>query len=274
MQSPLLRFYLGSLTLWLAVLPVRASLEDRWKIEGPRTTDLSSSSNNNNDCATCSSPLVFPLEYTINRHVKYARYRIFQKDCTEEFEEGKEPVKGSGDAIKDKEGGNGPFYSMTLKPDRENPDDQIAVVEFMPIDVSSSWWESLFWWNQKQQSQPDVIEFCIRMGLWLPPEAGEVEVNFRETNVKVTFQDKTALTTTEDGKSSTNIRRIDSITLDPRPLISVNVTVFGGSVSSQNKPVCKGEECESDKQEEESEEVVSQEETKSREEESITNEEL
>jgi hypothetical protein len=176
------------------------------------------------------------LEYTISTHAKFARYKILPKDCTEQFEPGTEPVKGTG-KVADMKESNGQFYSMTLIRSDDNNDDQIALVEFLPTEIAASSWASSAvswlwsWWNSKQDGgTPDVIEFCIRMGLWLPPEAGEIEVNFRETNVMVTFRDHKSLTTTHVGGESVAVRRVDNVVLDPRPMHDVTVKLMGAGV--------------------------------------------
>jgi hypothetical protein len=215
------------------------SLEDRWRIGGPgvkaypsREADKSSP----NACGTCSSPLAFQIEYVVSQDVKYAYYQIFKKDCKEVFEDGKEIVKGTGVAVE--RNGNPNLYKMTLS--NIDTDNQLASVEFVPTEASAiSWWSSMMFWKTQPSKSDEVLEFCIRMGLWLPPEAGDIEVNFRETNVIAAYKDTPMLT--ESGLS-TKFRRVELVVLDPLPMNPVAVTVFGNSLKSE-EPVCEGEEC-------------------------------
>jgi hypothetical protein len=178
------------LFLFLLFHPARSNLADRWKIEGPRAVvekDPSSS---------------FRLEYTVSSKSKFARYKTFQKGCQEEYADGvgdekngvQSPVKGTGEPVG--EAGKS-LLSMTLSPDSSSStDDQIASVSFEIPNISKkaesfssfSIADLVSMASSYFSSGRTTLEFCIRMGLWLPPEAGENEVNFRETNVKVTLQ--------------------------------------------------------------------------------------
>jgi hypothetical protein len=59
------------------------------------------------------------------------------------------------------------------------------------------------------------------MGLWLPPEAGENEVNFRETNVKVTLQ--------ADPYSVLNVLNVE---LEDCPMNEIDVIIAGSKMKA------------------------------------------
>ncbi|KAL3902870.1 MAG: hypothetical protein SGILL_010666 [Bacillariaceae sp.] len=199
-------------TLLLSLLlqrPAQSSLQDNWRIDGP-TAKTSSQGGSSS----------FLLEYTVSERAKFARYRIFQKGCKDEYkiegedEESKEededgnndnkknapeaPVLGAGEAAGVAEKHS---FAMNLASSSTNEEDQIASVKLdipnktnensdsLPSisDLSFSEMVSVLtsWWSGQTK-----VEFCIRMGLWLPPEAGEIEVNFRETNVMVALDVK------------------------------------------------------------------------------------
>ena len=76
------------------------------------------------------------------------------------------------------------------------------------------------------EEQQKTIEFCVRMGLWLPPAAGRMEVNFRETNVAVTFNKKAS--SEHDGYV------VNSVALHPKKLVSISVKL-GSSATTMVK---------------------------------------
>jgi hypothetical protein len=217
---------------------VKASLEDTWKIDGPRAKIKISPVNNDNNaaeknsdskllpCDTCRSPQAFQLEYSISNKVKLARYKVFQLDCNNEFEVGTELVQGTGDII-EKEG-SGPFYTMDIS---SNPldDSQIASVELVPTIAAStnetsarSYLMDLYSVISAYLFGDDVahtttVRFCIRMGLFLPPEAGGMEVNFRETNVIVTLREDLS---------------VQHVELEARPMNPVTVHIAGAKLKS------------------------------------------
>jgi hypothetical protein len=226
---------------------VEANLEDRWMILGPDvkaypTKEEEKSSPN--ACGTCSSPVAFQIEYIVSKDIKYAYYKVLQKDCTEEYEPGTEIVTGTGEAVQ--RNGDGNLYTMTLS-NIVDTDNQLASVEFVPADTQApSWWSNMMFWKTKPNRSDNILEFCIRMGLWLPPEAGDIEVNFRETNVLAAYTESPVLT--ESGEA-TSFRRVNIVVLDPRPMNNVTVTVFGKSAGNIEQPVCENEECDSSQEE-------------------------
>lgn len=219
------------------------SLQEKWKIDGPCSTkwnddfpicpSLATSEGGHDDnlhddnvatvktgidyvelradCAntrkgtgSCSIPTAFQLTYGVHRHPKTIKYRIFQKGCLHEFEGGNFPLVGSGGLDSHGDDVTGPYYVVTPRQlDADDTSNQTVAIEFIPTEM-----------GEKQ----DRIEFCIRMGLWLPPEAGGLEVSFRQTNVVVTFAHNEQFD-----------RIVQSVELDPLPLVAVTLNVFGSA---------------------------------------------
>jgi len=231
------------LLLLLLRSPVKGNdhfLTKRWDISDPRAIKCEE--------GTCNDPSSsIRLEYTIHKQSKYAKYRIFEKDCKEEFDE--EPVRGntpSGTETVDKD--IDPFTAMSFSP-RSNDDDDTttASVEFSPVIASLSSWSS--WWkNIKKKMHDDdpnnadgrTIEFCIRMSLWTSSESNAIQVNFRETDVAVTYydtEDKDNKTEEKDydvsSSDDTTFERwefgVQSVTVTPRPLVGVSINIMGSS---------------------------------------------
>jgi hypothetical protein len=219
----------------------KASLENTWKIDGPHVH----LSHGNNVKA-------FQLQYFVSDKAKFARYTIFQgNNCEQAFEEGTEVVRGNGQVVttiaaplsKEEEEDDDddestkapPSYTMTII-DNPSGDGQIASVKLVPTTSTTTKTvaprsSSMFGWVSSLHSwitgdDKNILHFCLRMGLWLPPEAGEQEVNFRETNVKVTLGG-------DDGKT------IQSVELEARPMNPVQVHILGGKVKSGGDPIQK-----------------------------------
>jgi len=223
-------------------------LVKRWEISDPRAIICEE--------GTCNDPLSsIRLEYTINKQAKYAKYRIFEKDCEEEFDDGTEPVRGttpSGKEILNKD--IDPFTAMSLSPESNEDDDTTtASAEFSPVIASLSSWSS--WWKDIKKKMRDdddpnsadkrTIEFCIRMSLWTSSKSDAMEVNFRETVVAVTYydtKDKDNKTEEKDDDVSssddTNIQKlefgVESVIVIPKPLRGVEVNIMGSSATIGN----------------------------------------
>lgn len=282
------------LSLFVSIV-VEAGLGEVWKIENPTARWHFSTSSDNGDpgefsssssssTSSPSSPLFFQLEYAVSDRAKVARYRIFQKGCREEYKLGREPVLARGPLVLPSttttpttEGDNlqgtaeimkavpkSPMYSPTFQPSLTNPKEQIVVVR---LEVP------------KVRSSQSVVEFCVRLGLFLPPAAGDTEVNFRETDVTLTFESDSDDEHVVDG-SSNNIRsestpslvdtvwsfvsswlplswedvRLKSVHLEPCPLREVDIRIMGGP-TTKKEDVEKEETIQEDKATEEIEDA-------------------
>jgi hypothetical protein len=168
---------------------------------------------NGTSCDDSSS--VIRLDYTIHKNAKYPKYKIFQKECDEEFEAGTEPMRGIMSPDEDN------MIALSVSPASDVDETVTASLELRVTNdsLSSSWWRRL----SNTEEQQKTIEFCVRMGLWLPPAAGRMEVNFRETNVAVTFNKK--------ANSEHDSYAVHSVALEPKELIGVLVHV--GSAATQ-----------------------------------------
>jgi len=151
------------LLLLLLGSPLKGEDDDlfvkRWEISDPRATICEEGTT----CTDSSSSV--RLEYTIHELAKDAKFRIFKKDCEEEFDDGTEPVRAtttpSSKEIVNKD--IDPFTVMSLSPN-EDDDSTTASVEFSPVIASLSLWSS--WWKdvrKKILNDDDgrTIEFCI-----------------------------------------------------------------------------------------------------------------
>mmetsp|Transcript_21821 Transcript_21821/g.24376 ORF Transcript_21821/g.24376 Transcript_21821/m.24376 type:complete len:266 (-) Transcript_21821:156-953(-) len=233
------------LLLLLLKSPLKGEGEDddlfvkRWEISDPRATICEE--------GTCTDPSSsIRLEYTIHKQAKDAKFRIFKKDCEEEFDDGTEPVRGTTPSSKEIVNKDiDPFTAMSLSPN-EDDDSTTASVEFSPVIASLSLWSS--WWKDAKKKILDdddgrTKEFCIRMSLWTSSKSDAMEVNFRETVVAVTYydtKDKDNMTKEKDDDVSpsddTNIQKlefgIESVMLFPRPLRGVEVQMVGMGASN------------------------------------------
>jgi len=216
-------------------------LVKRWEISDPRATICEE--------GTCTDPSSsVRLEYTIHKQAKDAKFRIFKKDCEEEFDDGTEPVRGTTPSSKEIVNKDiDPFTAMSLSPN-EDDDSTTASVEFSPVIASLSLWSlwSSWWKDAKKKILDDddgrTKEFCIRMSLWTSSKSDAMEVNFRETVVAVTYydtKDKDNMTKEKDDDVSpsddTNTQKlesgVESVMVFPRPLRGVEVNVMGASTT-------------------------------------------
>jgi hypothetical protein len=160
-----------------------------WKIGDPAavlTMNESSTKASDLGVRDDETMMTFQLMYDISSTPRYARYRILQKNCREYYNPGHEPVMAKAPVAKDTsaatavEGGeknrHATMYIPTISPSATDENGQTVVATFVAKNP------------RRGSSQDEGIEFCVRLGLFLPPEAGEMEVNFRETNVKLSFQ--------------------------------------------------------------------------------------
>ncbi|KAL3915519.1 MAG: hypothetical protein SGILL_005614 [Bacillariaceae sp.] len=210
------------ITLALLLRQAHADLAERWKIDrrGSKIPQDGSASS-------------FQLEYTVSDKVQFARYKIFQKGCKEEFgvSEGERtvqaPVKGSGEVAGDPEKKH---RALQLTPDKDSSnDDQIASVTFTIAAPSEEAADSTPSYSisdlvstvMSYFSDEITIEFCIRVGLWTPPEAGDMEVNFRETDVAVSIK-----------SADKSVVKVD---LEDCPMNEIDVRIFGQSASKIEK---------------------------------------
>ena len=142
----------------------------------------------------------FQLEYTISSTPKYARYRILKKNCREAYKPGQEPVMAKAPVVqqqqqqsvddgdtKDHNTAGQVMYIPTIEPSETNRQNQKVTAKFV-AKVPPRWSSSSGNGDDDDDDDDDSLEFCVRLGLFLPPQAGEMEVNFRETNVKMLFE--------------------------------------------------------------------------------------
>ena len=173
----------------------RLDVRQRWGILGPRASkcwvaedDHDENDNDNGDdtivrCASLSSKI--RLDYTIHKDSN-VNYRIFQKDCKEKFVRGTEPIKTE---------------IMRVSPSTETASIELSIGNTI-IPASSS---------------QSPVEFCVRIGMTLPISGGDsMEVNFRETNVAVTYyyratKYKTKMVDVEEGEEDNDFSENNNI---------------------------------------------------------------
>jgi hypothetical protein len=179
--------------------------------EGDNGIVPTESTTNRTTCGNSSS--VIRLHYAIHKNADYPSYRIFQKECEEEFEAGTEPIVGSMPPDEDKR------INLSKSATSDLDERVTASLEILLADgsLTSPWWRRL----TSNEEQEKTIEFCIRMGLWLPPQAGKMEVNFRETNVAMIFE--------KEANGERDGYVVKSVVLEQKELISVNVNLMGSS---------------------------------------------
>uniref|UniRef100_A0A7S0XK33 Uncharacterized protein n=1 Tax=Pseudo-nitzschia delicatissima TaxID=44447 RepID=A0A7S0XK33_9STRA len=190
-------------------------LKNKWDIQGPEAKICGATV-----CDNSSS--VIRLDYTIHKNAQFPKSRIFQKGCKEEFEAGTEPVLGGVSPDEDNR------IDLTKSAASDGLDTVTASLDIRLTEDSlkSSWWQK-FAYSENQQK---TVEFCIRMGLWLPPQAGKVEVNFRETNIAVIL-DKKESSSDRDGYA------VSSVVLDPIELVSIEVNLMGSASGIEDSTV-------------------------------------
>lgn len=220
--------FVVSIILFCCSLRCRADpgqLESLWNIQDPEAKICRARGELDNlpPNSTITSKIcdnrssVIQMEYTIHQNAKFPKYKIFQKDCQAEFEDGTEQVKSS---VSPDEDGR---FDLAKTAGSSGGDSVTASLEILLAEGSlkTSWWQLLTF----SEREPQTIEFCIHMGLWLPPQAGKMEVNFRDTNVAVTFD--------KDGS-------ITNITLDTLELKSVKIDLAGGSLKKPDPRAVNG----------------------------------
>jgi len=221
-RRPWLTFLSNVLPLFFLKSMVNgADLKNAWDIIGPNGKKclpegdvgslLTGSAINSTICDDSSSAI--RLNYTIHKNAKYAKYKIFQKECQEEFEVGTEPIQGIMPPDEDSK------IALSLSPSTDGYDTIAASFEIRPTKdyLSSPWWRRL----SNTEKQQLTIEFCVRMGLWLPPEAGQIEVNFRETNVVVSFNKESS------GEGDGYI--VNSVELNAKELVGIKINLMGST---------------------------------------------
>lgn len=195
-------------------------LEKLWDIKGPEGKLCRSGGENGVlssegafETMLCDdSSSIMRLDYTIHKNMKFPMYRIFKKDCTEEFDEGREPILGSMSPDEDKR------MNLSTSASPSNEESVTASLEILLAEgaLTKSWWQRLTFYLYEEQT----VEFCVRTGLWLPPQAGKTEVNFRETNIAITFSKEEG--SGQDGYS------VKAFAVEPKELVGVEIKLFGG----------------------------------------------
>lgn len=249
-QRPWFSFLLILLPLCSLRQAVRADtdLKNAWDIQGPigkkclvtgSDVDAAPTESDISSTVCDDSSSAIRLEYTIHKNAKYPKYKIFQKGCEEVFDIGTEPVRGSMSPGEDNR------TALVFSPASYNDDTVTATLEILPTkdSLSSPWWRRMSNTELKQHT----VEFCIRMGLWLPPQAGNMEVNFRETNFVVTFN-KTSDDDNDNDKSEESDRDessdyfVDSVTVNPKELVHIAVNLMGATASTVKGKIEKNDE--------------------------------
>lgn len=236
-QRPWFSFLLILLPLCSLRQAVHAEtdLKNAWDIQGPigkkclvtgSDVDAAVPAESDTISTVCDdSSSAIRLEYTIHKNAKYPKYQIFQKGCEEVFDIGTEPVRGTMSPGEDNR------TALSFSPASYDHDEVTATIEILPTkdSLSSPWWRRL----SNTELQQHTVEFCIRMGLWIPPQAGNMEVNFRETNFVVTFNktsgDDNDDKSEESDRDESSDYVVDSVTVDPKPLIGISVSLMGAT---------------------------------------------
>jgi hypothetical protein len=177
-------------------------LQDRWKIEGPQTTWEKEEEESWSE--TCGSE-TFLLEYTVSDFIQYPQYEILRTGCEEEHPDEQALMSlATMELVQDDTAADSQEHSQ-----------QKVLLEFSPENTT------------KHGKAP--LEFCLKLALWTGPvdTADAVQVNFRETNIRVTFQKK----------NSDDMIGIESVYLEPRALRSAKVQLPGAGIT------CGGESC-------------------------------
>ena len=225
---PLL-FFLSSVLSVFSLCPVVQALDLSawWAIEGPDGKICLHEGDGGNVCDDAVS--VIRLNYTIHKTVKIAKHEIFKKECEEKFEVGDEPFKSKSDAL-------------SLSSPSDSDDTITASIEMFVKEgyLTAPWWRRMSNTEKQQKS----IEFCIKMGLWLPPDVGNMMVNFRETNVDVMFERRERV----DGEEYA----VSNIVLEPKELrkISVDFGGLGGEIDTKKDNEDTGDISSSDEKDE------------------------
>eukprot|EP00536_Pseudo-nitzschia_multiseries_P003313 jgi/Psemu1/301875/fgenesh1_kg.50_\ len=202
-----------------------SSLENLWDIINPIGkkclvgNDAKEDQSSNDDthstvCEDASSAI--RMEYKIHKNAKYPKYQLYQKECGERFEIGTEPVRGTTSPDTDHR------IPLSMSPGLDGEDFVTASIELLPNKdyLSPSWFQRL----TSTEKQQLTVEFCVRMSLWTAPDRGNVEVNFRDTNVVITFN-TTATNNNDNGRDIV----VDSFELEQKKLLSAHIEIKGSS---------------------------------------------
>jgi hypothetical protein len=213
MTIPFCMSFLRCFVFWwclfvFLVRPMAASrLKDRWNIGGPEAIWETSEE-------SCSQ--AFMLEYTVSNDVRHPHYQIYHKNCQE--------VHPHADEL---------FASASLElvqpPGDEEHQNVLVVLNPKANDEEehSAWYHYFL----KRPNEKPALEFCVRMSLWTGPNPeGDVEVNFRATDVQVTLEKRES-----DGKA--NIRNVQ---LRHHNLRKVELRLQGGNAGIKCGPGCAG----------------------------------
>jgi hypothetical protein len=167
-------------------------LTERWKMEGPRAIWETDHDDDKDESQTCPRG-AFLVEFTVSDFVRHPKYTLYQKNCRDELPNQGAQVFAS--------------TNLQLVPDMESKRHQRLVMEVLPNKKTSN-------------SRRKPLEFCLKIGLWTGPNDDEnVEANFRETDIKVTF----AKAASSDGDTL----RIENVELEPKALGKVGVQLAG-----------------------------------------------
>lgn len=231
-----LALFFSCLSLCSLQCAANIGLQRLWDIQGPEGKICRSESDNDVlssegeiDTTMCeNSSSIIRLEYSIHKNAKYPKYRIFRKDCEEEFEAGTETILGSMSPDEDKRM-NVSTHASSLDEEHVTASLEILLAEG---SLMKSWWQRLTFYVYQEKT----VEFCVRMGLWLPPQAGKTEVNFRETNI--------ALTLGKEEGAEQDSYTVKNVAVHPKDLVGVEVNLFGAldhKKTSINEPEDQGQ---------------------------------
>jgi hypothetical protein len=191
------------------VRPVAAAsrLKDRWNIGGPEAIWESSEE-------SCSQ--AFMLEYMVSDDVRHPHYQIYQRNCQEVHPHADELFASA--------------YLELVQPPGDEEHQKVLVVlnpKAKDEEEHSAWYH---YFVQRPNEKP-VLEFCVRMGLWTGPNPeGDIEVNYRSTDVQVTLEKR-------ESDGTANIRNVQ---IQNHKLRKVEVRLQGGGIKCG--PGCAGGE--------------------------------
>jgi hypothetical protein len=180
-------------------------LTERWKMEGPRAIWETHHDDDKDKSQTYPSG-AFLVEFIVSDFVRYPEYTLYQKNCRDEL-----PNQGAQVFVS---------ANLRLVPGVESKRHQSLVMEVSPN-------------NKASNSRRTPLEFCLKIGLWTGPnDDANVEANFRETDIKVTF----AQAASSDGDTL----RIENVELEPKALgkVSLLAVQLAGQLRG-----CGGEDC-------------------------------
>ena len=193
-----------------------SGLRSLWDIKGPDGRTCLAEGESTNICDGESS--VIRMDYIIHKNVKVAKYQILQKECEEKFEAGAAPIEGIVSSDDDD------YAALSISDPSDDVDTVTASIELRAQQdyLSSPWWRRMSSTEKQQQS----VDFCVEMSTWLPPDAGDMMVNFRETNVNVLFNRKEGV----DGEEFF----VSGVVLEAKPLQSITIKVGASTGKQEN----------------------------------------